>query len=181
MAAGHRLMAESKTTTIGHHGRSVLSVTQFLGSGARQRLLAFTSLIILVVYFALASPAFMQIDNIIGILQSTAVNGVLAIASTFVIITAGIDLSVGCLMTFCAVTAGVFLSYWHLPVWTGVLAAIGMCALSGTISGTLVAKLKIPPFIATLGMMLVDKGLSLVVSADKGSSENKHTIWGLCR
>ncbi len=109
----------------------------------------------------------MQTDNILGILQSTAVNGVLAIACTFVIITAGIDLSVGTLMTFCAVMAGVFLTFWKLPLWTGVVAAIATGALSGTVSGALIAKLKIPPFIATLGMMLVLKGLSLVVSGVK--------------
>jgi ribose transport system permease protein len=100
-------------------------------------------------------------------LQSTAVNGVLAIACTFVIITAGIDLSVGTLMTFCAVMAGVFLTFWRLPLWTGIVAAIATGALSGSVSGALIAKLKIPPFIATLGMMLVLKGLSLVVSGVK--------------
>jgi ribose transport system permease protein len=137
------------------------------GSEARQKLLAFASLILLLIYFSFASPAFMQTDNMINILQATAVNGVLAIASTFVIITAGIDLSVGTLMTFTAVMAGVFLTYWGLPMWTGVIAAIGTGALAGAISGTLIAKLKIPPFIATLGMMQAWKGLSLVVSADK--------------
>ena len=102
----------------------------------------------------------------INILQATAVNGVLAIASTFIIITAGIDLSVGTLMTFTAVMAGVFLTYWGLPMWTGVLAALAT-RLAGSISGTLIAKLKIPPFIATLGMMQAWKGLSLIVSTDQ--------------
>src|SRR5215467_9371023 len=82
---------------------------------ALQKMLAFTSLILLLIFFSFASPAFMQMDNILGILQATAVNGVLAIASTFVIITGGIDLSVGTLMTFTAVIAGVFLTYWGLP------------------------------------------------------------------
>jgi ribose transport system permease protein len=160
-------MAQSKTEAIGRDTRRVVFAERFLGGSARQKLLAFASLIVLVIYFGFASPAFLQVDNIIGILQSTAVNGVLAIASTFVIITGGIDLSVGCLMTFTAVTAGVVLSDWQLPLWIGLMAAIGMGTLSGLISGSLIAKLKIPPFIATLGMMLVNKGLSLVVSADK--------------
>jgi ribose transport system permease protein len=140
---------------------------RLLGPEAVQKLLAFASLILLLVYFSFASPAFMQADNMINILQATAVNGVLAIASTFVIITAGIDLSVGTLMTFTAVMCGVFLSYWGLPMWTGVIAAIAAGALSGATSGTLIAKAKIPPFIATLGMMLVLKGLALVISGDK--------------
>ncbi|HEY1945257.1 MAG TPA: ABC transporter permease [Roseiarcus sp.] len=140
---------------------------RLLRPAALQKMLAFASLLLLLIYFSFASPAFMQEDNMINILQATAVNGVLAVASTFVIITAGIDLSVGTLMTFCAVMAGVFLTYWGLPLWTGVCAAIAAGALSGSISGTLVAKMRIPPFIATLGMMLVLKGGALVVSADK--------------
>src|ERR1700748_430091 len=99
---------------------SVPRLRALLAPAALQKLLAFASLVLLLIYFSVASPAFMQTDNMINILQATAVNGVLAIASTFVIITAGIDLSVGTLMTFTAVMCGVFLTYWHLPMWTGV-------------------------------------------------------------
>ena len=138
-----------------------------LSAGARQKLLAFGSLVGLLIFFSFANPTFMQVDNIVGILQSTAVNGVLAVAVTFVIITGGIDLSVGTLMTFCAVMAGVLLTNMHLPMWVGVIGAIAFGALSGFTSGVLIAKLKIPPFIATLGMMLLLKGLSLVISGTK--------------
>jgi ribose transport system permease protein len=133
----------------------------------RQKLLAFASLLALMVFFSVASPNFLQADNMVSILQSTAVNGVLAIACTFVIITGGIDLSVGTLMTFCAVMAGVFLTYWGMPIYAGILAAVLFGALCGFTSGMLVAKLKIPPFIATLGMMMLLKGLSLVISGTK--------------
>jgi ribose transport system permease protein len=143
------------------------ALSRVFGAGARQKLLAFLSLILLIIFFSFASPAFAQMENFLAILQATAVVGVLAIAATFPIITAGIDLSVGTLMTFCAVMAGVFLTYWHLPMWIGVAAGVGTGALCGAISGTLIAKLKIPPFIATLGMMWAVKGLSLVVSGTK--------------
>jgi ribose transport system permease protein len=133
----------------------------------RQKLLAFASLLVLMVFFSAASPNFLQPDNMVSILQSTAVNGVLAMGCTFVIITGGIDLSVGTLMTFCAVMAGVFLTYWGLPLYAGIIAAIFFGAFCGFTSGVLVAKLKIPPFIATLGMMMLLKGLSLVISGTK--------------
>ena len=133
----------------------------------RQKLLAFGSLIALMVFFSFASPNFMQGDNMVAILQATAVNGVLAIAVTFVIITSGIDLSVGTLMTFCSVMAGVFLTYWGFPLMIGVAAAIFFGALCGLVSGFLIAKLKIPPFIATLGMMMLLKGLALVIAGTK--------------
>ena len=130
----------------------------------RQKLLAFASLIVLLVFFSFASESFLQTDNLVSILQATAVNGVLAVACTFVIISAGIDLSVGTLMTFCAVMTGVVLTKIGMPLPLGIAAAIGFGALAGWVSGFLIAKLKIPPFIATLGMMLVEKGLSLVIS-----------------
>lgn len=83
---------------------------------ARQMLLAMASLLALVLVFSLLKPeAFMTTDNLIGVLQSTTVIGVLAIASTFVIVTGGIDLSVGVLMTFCAVTGGVVMAEWRAP------------------------------------------------------------------
>ena len=139
----------------------------FWRPAARQKLLAFASLIALLVFFGVAAPNFLQVDNLVGILQATAVNGVLAIASTFVIVSAGIDLSVGTLMTFCAVMAGVVLTNFGLPLPLGIVAAIASGALCGLVSGALIAKLKIPPFIATLGMMMLLKGLSLVISGTK--------------
>ena len=138
-----------------------------LSSDARQKLLAFASLVGLMVFFSFASPAFMQTDNIVGILQATAVNGVLAIACTFVIITSGIDLSVGTMMTFCSVMMGVVLTNWGMPLWLGIFAAILTGAFCGLLSGVMIAKMKLPPFIATLGMMLVTKGLALVISGTK--------------
>jgi ribose transport system permease protein len=136
-------------------------------SRAHQKLLAFASLIVLIAGFSLASPNFRQESNILAILQATSVNGVLAVGVTFVIVTGGIDLSVGTLMTFCAVIAGVTLTYWGLALPFGVLGAILAGAVVGLVSGTFVARLKIPPFIATLGMMLILKGLSLVISGTK--------------
>jgi ribose transport system permease protein len=154
------------TTIVEKEAQTVIKSTVFT-QGAWQKILAFASLIALMAVFSIASDNFLQPDNLIGILQATAVNGVLAVATTFVIITGGIDLSIGTLMTFCAVIAGVFLTYWGLPMPVGILAAIAAGALCGSVSGTLIAKMKIPPFIATLGMMLLLKGLALVISGTR--------------
>jgi ribose transport system permease protein len=134
---------------------------------ALQKAVAFVVLIALIAYFGVAAPNFLTADNAVGILQSTAVNGVLGVACTFVIISGGIDLSVGTLMTFTAVMCGVVLTNWGMPMIFGVAAALGVGALSGAVSGIIIAKLKVPPFIATLGMMLLLKGLSLVIAQDK--------------
>lgn len=136
-------------------------------SSATQKLLAFASLIIMFIIFSLASPNFLNFDNFVGILLSTAVNGVLAVGTTFVIITGGIDLSIGTVMTLSAVMTGMFITFWKLPIPVGILGGLCTGAFSGFVSGTLISKLKIPPFIATLGMMMVAAGLSLVISGLK--------------
>jgi len=124
-------------------------------------------LIVLLIVFSLASPNFFQTTNLISILQATSVNGVLAISATIVIITAGIDLSVGTLMTFCSVVAGVILTNLGMPMYIGIPGALIAGFMCGALSGVFVAKFNIPPFIATLGMMLVYKGLSLAISSGR--------------
>jgi len=136
-------------------------------SDAMRRLLAFGSLIILFIVFSLASPNFFRFNNIIGILLATSVNGVLALGATFIIITGGIDLSIGTVMTFSAVMSGVFITNWGFPVPLGVLGGLLAGMFAGFVNGRLISKMKIPPFVATLGMLYVAKGLSLVISGLK--------------
>lgn len=139
-------------------------ISKLIKMTAHQRVLAFASLVVLLVFFSITSPNFMQTSNMLAILQATSVNGVLAVAATLVIISGGIDLSVGTLMTFTAVVSGILLTNMNLPLPVGVLGAILAGAFCGFCSGSFVAKMKIPPFIATLGMMLILKGMSLVLS-----------------
>ncbi|GAB3254849.1 ABC transporter permease [Arthrobacter pigmenti] len=129
-----------------------------------QQFLAFASLIALVIFFSIASGEFMTLSNISGILLATSVIGILALGTTFVIISGGIDLSIGTGMTLCSVMTGVFLTYLGLPLIVGVIGGIITGAVMGLVNGTLIAALKIPPFIATLAMMMVAEGLALVIS-----------------
>jgi ribose transport system permease protein len=138
-----------------------------LRSDAVQRLLAFGALILLFIVFSFASPNFFQFDNIVNIMLATAVNGILALGVTFVIITAGIDLSIGTVMTLSAVMTGVFITFWRLPVPLGILGGLATGALAGFVNGAVIAKMKVPPFVATLGMLYIAKGLALVFSGLK--------------
>ncbi|MGQ9815329.1 MAG: ABC transporter permease [Candidatus Roseilinea sp.] len=136
-------------------------------SDAVQKLMAFAGLIALFVVFSLLSPNFLTLNNVIGILLATAVNGVLALGATFVIITAGIDLSVGTVMTFSAVMTGVFITFWQLPIPLGIVGGVLAGGLCGLVNGLVVSRMKVPPFIATLGMLYATRGLSLVISGVK--------------
>ncbi|WP_207634117.1 ABC transporter permease [Halalkalibacter urbisdiaboli] len=133
-------------------------------SGAIQQLLAFASLILLIAIFSLASPNFLQFSNIVGILLSTAVIGILALGATFVIITGGIDLSVGTVMTLSSVMTALFITTLGLPLIIGVVVGICTGAFCGLLCGLVISKMNIPPFIATLAMMMIAKGMALVVS-----------------
>jgi ribose transport system permease protein len=135
-----------------------------INSSAIQQVLAFASLIVLFIFFSIASPNFIQFDNVVGILLSTSVTGILALGATMIIVTSGIDLSCGTVLTLTSVMTGVFIVNSGLPIWLGVIGGIVIGALAGFISGFAIAKLKIPPFIATLAMMMIAKGLSLVIS-----------------
>jgi ribose transport system permease protein len=132
-----------------------------------QQLLAFAGLIVISAFFAIASPVFFNYGNITNILFSTVVIGTLALGTTFVIITGGIDLSIGTGMALCAVMSAVFIVDLGLPLLVGVLGAILFGGLIGLVNGLNVAVLRLPPFIATLAMMLVAQGLALVVSGSQ--------------
>lgn len=144
--------------------RSISRPGSLVRSDAIQRLLAFGALIVIVIFFSLASPNFLQFDNFVGILLATAVVGVLALGATFVIISGGIDLSIGTVMTLAAVITGVLITNMHLPVVVGIIGGVAVGGLAGLANGILIARFKIPPFIATLGMLNVAKGLALVIS-----------------
>jgi len=140
-----------------------LSVSLLRTETAR-RLLAFGALVILIVMFSILSENFLRFNNIIGIFLATAVNGVLALGVTFVIITGGIDLSIGTVMTFSAVMTGMFITEWDMPIAVGVLGGILTGALAGFVNGVIISWMRVPPFVATLGMMYMAKGLALILS-----------------
>ena len=148
-------------------GLSLRRPGTFVRSDAIQRVLAFGALIVMILVFSLASPNFLQFNNIIGILLATAVNGVLALGVTFVIVSGGIDLSIGTVMTLSAVITGVLITNMGLPIPVGVVGGIATGGLAGVANGILIARFNIPPFIATLGMLNVAKGLALVISGLK--------------
>jgi ribose transport system permease protein len=132
-----------------------------------QQLLAVASLIIIVIVFAIINPnSFLTLTNISTILTTVTTVGLLALGVTFVIITGGIDLSVGTGMILCGVMAGVFITNMGLPMGVGIVLTVGFGGLIGLINGFNVAVLGLPSFIATLGMMMT-QGLSLVISGTK--------------
>ncbi len=128
---------------------------------------ALLTLVLLIIGFAMASPAFLSVNNGLTVLLQTSVIGLLGIGLTMVIITGGIDLSVGSLLALSAVLAARFIRDYAGGTGASAggmilagLAAIGVCGAAGAFSGFMITRFRIPPFIMTLAMMLVGSGLA---------------------
>ncbi len=128
------------------------------------RIAPFFFLIVIAVVLSFASDNFLTFRNIITILLQISVIGIIAIGQTFVMITAGIDLSVGGIVGLAGVTAALMMTAVGTPVWVAILCGVGVGALVGLINGLLVTTTKLPPFIATLGTMSVTRGMALVLT-----------------
>ncbi|NWA24966.1 ribose ABC transporter permease [Pseudomonas gingeri] len=123
-------------------------------------------LILLLVGFALASENFLTLQNLSIITQQASVNVVLAAGMTFVILTAGIDLSVGAILAASAVVA---LQASMSPQYgmLGIFAGVGFGLLLGLVNGGLIAFMRLPPFIVTLGALTAMRGLARLLADDK--------------
>lgn len=115
----------------------------------------------------IATPAFLTVPNLLNVGVQAAVVAVLAFGMTFVIITAGIDLSVGSVAALSSICAGWLVASAGLPGPTALLAAPLVGLLTGLVSGAAVAYGRLPAFIATLAMLSIARGLALVVSGGR--------------
>lgn len=118
-------------------------------------------LLILGIGLSILSPYFLTTSNLLNVLQQTSINALIAVGMTFVIISAGIDLSVGSIVAFAGVVLATAL-HAGLPVPVAILVGLGTGALCGLVNGLLVTYGRLPPFISTLGMMSVARGAALV-------------------
>lgn len=134
---------------------------------------AFIALVLTIVIFSALTPNFLTSDNLIIMSRHVAFNATIAIGMLMVILNGGIDLSVGSTVGLSGVVAGYLLQGWNIPltdttaypaVWVVVVISLAIGALIGLINGVLVAYLKVAPFIATLGMLYVGRGLALVIT-----------------
>ncbi len=135
-----------------------------------RELLPFGSLILVIAILSLWQPdSFLTVENFLNVLRRSSVYGIIALGMTFVIISGGIDLSVGSLLALSGMfSAGVMIwiggpepSVWAMVL--GTIAGLLTGAVGGTVSGVLITKLKLQPFIATLGTMSLYRGIALVM------------------
>ena len=134
---------------------------------------AFIALAVLVIVFGVLSDSFLTGSNLITMTRHVAINAVLALGMLLVILKGGIDLSVGSIVGLSGVVAGELLRGLRIeafgvvlypPVWVVVVVAIAVGAAVGLLNGLLITRLRVAPFIATLGMLYVARGTALIIS-----------------
>lgn len=121
-------------------------------------------LVLAIIVFGVINPRFLAGANLSLITQQVSVIGTLAVAQTLVILTAGIDLSVGAIMVFSSMIIGQTAATAGLPVPIALLLGLVVGLAAGAINGVLVTRLKLPPFIVTLGTLSVFTALTLLFS-----------------
>ncbi|HHY82680.1 MAG TPA: ABC transporter permease [Clostridiales bacterium] len=129
-----------------------------------QKLLAVSVLVILYVFFSIFGNNFFSFTALVNILDASYFIGFMAIGVTFVIITGGIDLSLGTTMMCGALIGGAAYNLWGWDIVSALLLTIAVSTIIGAINGILIAYLKLPPFIATLGTMMSGMGFGAIVT-----------------
>lgn len=129
-----------------------------------QKLLAPAALVILYIFFCLFGNNFATSATFVSVLDSTYFVAFLAFGITFVIITGGIDLSIGTIMMCSALIGGYLYSTYALPMWLCLVIVVLMSTGFGFVNGTLISRLKLPPFIATLGVMMMSQGIGSIIT-----------------
>mgnify|MGYP000928876171 CR=1 FL=1 len=119
-------------------------------------------IVVMAVELSVLSNVFMTGENLINVLRQVSVNGIMALGMTMVILTGGIDLSVGSLLAVSGVIVGSIINRNADAAIPAIFVGIAACALLGMISGVFISKLRLPPFIMTLGMMAMARGFALV-------------------
>ena len=150
----------------------------------RQLLPFGTLLFIIAGLSALAPDTFLTAENFFNVLSRSSVNGIIAMGMTAVIISGGIDLSVGSMMALSGMVAGLIMTRWGNVVptaglmWIGTLAGVGTGLLCGLLNGAFITKLSLPPFIVTLGTMSAFRGISYVMNKGMMFDVPTYTLLG---
>ena len=143
---------------------TIEKVKSYLLGPGLQKVIALSALVVLYVFFGIFGANFLSRDTLVSIFDSSYYTGFIAIGLTFVIITSGIDLSVGTVTVGSALIGGVAYNIWGWPIGLCLILVVLVGILFGFFNGLLIGKLGLPPFIATLGTQFMSLGICSVVA-----------------
>ena len=143
-----------KTITEGLEKRSKIKLDQFIILGAA---------VVLFSFFSITAKNFFTMRNVLSLALQTCTTTIIGIGVTFTIITGGIDLSIGSAVALTG-TLAVMAANAGMPIWLSMLVGLLSGVVCGAINGLMITKMKLPPFIATLGMLEVTRGVALTIT-----------------
>ena len=124
----------------------------------------FIGLVLLCIFLSIVTDSFLSISNFLNILDQITVLGIMAVGMTFVILIAGIDLSVGSVLALSMMVLGYLNVEAGYPMGVAIAGGISAAALVGAVAGLLITEFRVPPFIATLAMMSIARGLASMIT-----------------
>jgi ribose transport system permease protein len=130
---------------------------------SRQAFWVLLAVVVASIFLSFATNSFATSNNLFNVTRNFTFVAVVALGMTIVIITGGIDLSVGSVLCLCSMILAVVMHEGY-GIWTGIAASLGTALLVGLINGLLIAYLEIPPFVVTLGMLSIARSLAMVAS-----------------
>lgn len=123
----------------------------------------FVLLILLIIIFTAVSPAFLSVNNLINLSKQIAITCILCVGMTFVLLTGGIDLSVGSIVSLLCVVISLFVTKFNIPAIIAMLMGLIIALMIGFINGVIIAKIKVPALIITLGMQIFISGFTFTI------------------
>lgn len=130
---------------------------------ALDKFITFAAVIVLFIFFSIIAKNFFTARSVLSLLLQTSAVTIMGIGVTFTIITGGIDLSIGSVIALSG-TVAVMAAIAGVPIWLSMLIGLLVGAACGFVNGLMITRLKLPPFIATLGMMMVARGVALTIT-----------------
>jgi ribose/xylose/arabinose/galactoside ABC-type transport system permease subunit len=130
----------------------------------------FGVILVLGAYLTIANPRFLSIDNLMNIARNYSDIGIGAVGMTLVLLIGGIDLSVASVMALGGLVASMAMATWGLPIPVAIVLGVAAGAVAGAVNGFFIQRLRVPPFIATLGMLGVARGIVVGSTSGMGVS-----------
>jgi ribose transport system permease protein len=149
-----KLMKKGPPETMQTAGRSGTALGKFL---------PFVAVIVLFIVFSITARNFFTLRSVLSLALQTSAITIMGIGVTFAIVTGGIDLSIGSVVALSG-TVGVMAAIAGVPIWLSMIIGLLVGVVCGLLNGLMITRLKLPPFIATLGMMLVARGVALTIT-----------------
>src|SRR5512137_308834 len=156
-------MSVTKFETVNEKAPHAKEKMSNLSFKALDRFITFGAVIVLFIIFSIVAPNFFTIRSILSLALQTSAVTMMGIGVTFTIITGGIDLSIGSVVALSG-TIAVMVARAGVPIWLSIIIGLLVGVVAGLINALMITRAKLPPFIATLGMMMVARGVALTIT-----------------